>query len=131
MGWMTVQTTIRYLGWLRELLDDQDGEKRISHVLMDIYPVHIVESVRLQAPLLEFDINFIPSGMTDKSQTLDRCIFGCRKYIARAEYLKLVRDSPECRITKEPTVQLLQTACDRLSVATFESAWAIDHDQEH
>jgi hypothetical protein len=39
-GRMKVQAMIRRLGWLRELLDDQDGEKRIYRVLVDIYRVH-------------------------------------------------------------------------------------------
>jgi hypothetical protein len=91
--WTTVQTRIRYLGWLRELLDDRDEEKRIYDVLTDIYPVHIAKSVRLQARLLGFNIHFIPYGMTDKYQTLDRSIFGCMKSTARAEDLKLALDS--------------------------------------
>jgi hypothetical protein len=109
-GWMTVQTIIRHLRWLCELLDDQDREKRIYHVLMDIYPVHIAESVRLQARLLGFDVHFIPSGMTNKYQALDCSIFGCMKSTARPEYLKLICDSPERRITKEHAIQILQTA---------------------
>jgi hypothetical protein len=130
-GWMMVQMRIQDLGWLHKLLDDQDGGKQISHVLMDIYPVHIADSVRLQVQLLKFEVYFIPCGMTDKSQPLDHSIFSCMKSTARAEYLKLVRDSPECRITKEHAVQILQTACDRLSVATLESARTIYQDQEH
>jgi hypothetical protein len=74
---------------------------------MNIYPVHIAESVRLQAQLLGFDVHFIPSGMTDKYQPLDRSIFGCMKSTIRAEDLKLARDSPERRITKDHAVQIL------------------------
>jgi hypothetical protein len=103
-GWTTVQTMIRYLGWLGELPDDRDGEKRIYHILMDIYPIHITESVRLTARIPGFDVHFIPFGMTDWSQPLDYSIFGCMKSTAGAEYLKLVRDSPERRITKEHAV---------------------------
>jgi hypothetical protein len=128
---MTVQTMIRYRGWLRELLDDRAGEKRIYHVLMDIYPVHIDESVRLQARLLGFDVHFIPSGMTDNYRPLDCFIFGCMKFTARAEDLELARDSPERRITKEHAVQILQTPWDRLSVTTLTSQWSIYQDQEH
>jgi hypothetical protein len=66
---------IRYLGWLRGSLDDRDGTRRLSHILMDIYPAHITESMRLQARLLGFNVHFIPSGLTNKYQQLDRSIF--------------------------------------------------------
>jgi hypothetical protein len=49
---MTEQTMIRQLGWLCELIDDRNGEKRIYHIGMDIYLVHIAESVGLQRRLL-------------------------------------------------------------------------------
>jgi hypothetical protein len=124
-GWMTTPTMIRYLGWLREFLDSRDGQGRIYHLLMDIYPVHVMEPVRLQARLLGFNVHFIPSGQTDKYQPLDRSVFGCLKSTARAEYLKLVRDDPSRRITKEVAVQMLQRAWDELSVIALEAAWAI------
>jgi hypothetical protein len=84
-GWMMVSTMIRYLEWLRELLDDRDREKRIYHVLMDSYPVHIADPIRLQTRLLEFDVPFVPSGMTNKYYPLDHSIFGCMESTARAE----------------------------------------------
>jgi hypothetical protein len=124
-GWMTTSTMIRYLGWLREFLDSRDGEGRRYHLLMDIYPVHVTEPVRLQARLLGFTVHFIPSGQTDKYQPLDRSVFGCLKSTARLEYLKLVRDSPARRITKEDAVQMLQRAWNKLSVFALEAAWEI------
>jgi hypothetical protein len=63
--------------------------------------------------------------MTGKYQSFYHSIFGCMKSTARAEYLKLVRDSPERRIPKEYAVQILQTAWDTLSVTTLGSAWSI------
>jgi hypothetical protein len=73
---------IRYLRWLRESLVDRDGTRRISQILMDIYPAYITESVRLQARLLGFNVHFIPSGLADKYRPLDRSIFGCMKSTA-------------------------------------------------
>jgi hypothetical protein len=81
--WLTADKTIRYLGWLRESLDDRHGMRRIDHILMDIYPAHITESVRLQARLLGFNVYVMPSGLTDKYRPLDRSLFGCMKSTAR------------------------------------------------
>jgi hypothetical protein len=89
---MRVQAIVQYLGWLCEFLDDQNGEKRIYHILMDIYQVDTAELVRRQARFLGFNVHFIPSGMTGKYQPLYCSIFGCMKSTARVEYLKLVRD---------------------------------------
>jgi hypothetical protein len=80
---MKVDIMIRYLRGLRESLDDRDGTRRISHILMDIYPAHITQSVRLQGRLLGFNVHFIRSRLTDTYQPLNRSIFICMKSTAR------------------------------------------------
>jgi hypothetical protein len=64
-GWMTEKTMIHYWGWLREELNQVRGREELHDLIMDIYPVHVMESVRLHARLLGFRVHFIPSGLTD------------------------------------------------------------------
>jgi hypothetical protein len=69
---MTADMMLRYLGSLRESLDDRERTMRIHHVLMEIYLAQITESVRFQMRLLGFNGHLIPSGLTGKYQLLDR-----------------------------------------------------------
>jgi hypothetical protein len=124
-GWMTENTMVRYLGWLREELNRIRGGEETYDLIMDIYPVHVMESVRLQARLLGFRVHFIPSGLTDQYQPLDRSVFGCLKSTARAEYLKLVREEPLRKIAREDAVIILRRSWDKLSSAALEEAWSI------
>jgi hypothetical protein len=56
---MTQQTMIRYLGWLREWLNDRDAQCRVDHVLMDIYPVHVTARHRCGCGRGSSDLMFI------------------------------------------------------------------------
>jgi hypothetical protein len=92
---------------------------------MDIYPVNVMESVRLHARLLGFRVHFILSGLTDQYPPLGRSVFGCLRSTARAEYLKLVRENLLRKIAREGAVVILRRGWDKLSSAALEAAWSI------
>jgi hypothetical protein len=127
---MTQETMIRYLGWLRQEVNRIRGKEEIHDVIMDIYPVHVMDSVRVQAKVLGFNVYFIPSGFTDQYQPLDRSVFGSVKSTARAEYLKLVRGDALRKITREDAMAILRKAWETLSTASLETARSIYEEVE-
>jgi hypothetical protein len=116
---------LRYLEWLHNELQVPDGGREQYELIMDIYPVHITESVRNHAARLGFNVHFIPSGLTDRYQPLDRAVFGAVKATARSEYLKVMRKSPMNKITRAQAVAILQISYQKLSTVTLEAAWNI------
>jgi hypothetical protein len=66
----------------REELNRIRGREEIHDFIMDVHPAHLMSSVRLQATLLGFPVHFIPCGLTDQYQPLDRSLFGCIKSTA-------------------------------------------------
>jgi hypothetical protein len=125
---MNEETMMRYLQWLHDVLSDLHSENDKYELIMDIYAAHITQSVRHRAAELGFNVHFIPSGLTDRYQPLDRAVFGAVKATARREYLKLMRASPTNRITKVQAVSILQMAWSMASNATLEAAWSIYED---
>jgi hypothetical protein len=129
-GWITEETMFRYLAWLREEVNRIRGREEIHELIMDVYPVHATESVRVQAKVLGFNVHFVPAGLTDQYQPLDRSVFGCVKSTARAEYLKLMRGDPARKITRADAIAILRTAWERLSGPALEAAWSIYEEAE-
>jgi hypothetical protein len=129
-GWMTEETMVRYLAWLREEVNRIRGREEIHELIMDVYPVHATESVRVQARVLGFNVHFVPAGLTDQYQPLDRSVFGCVKSTARAEYLKLMRGDPVRKIARADAIAILRTAWERLSSVALEAAWSISEEAE-
>jgi hypothetical protein len=81
-GWMTEGTMVCHLDWLHGQLARLHGKEQEYDLNMDIYTVHIMQSVRAHAALRGFKVHFIPSGVTDRRQPLDRAIFGSMKATA-------------------------------------------------
>jgi hypothetical protein len=129
-GWMTQETMIRSLGWLRQEVNRIRGKEEIHDLIMDIYPVHIMDSVRMQAKVFGLNLHVIPSGLTDQYQPLDRSVFGSITSTARAEYLKLVRGNALRKMTRADAITILRKAWETLSTATLEAAWCIYEEAE-
>jgi hypothetical protein len=53
------------------------------HLLIDIYPIYIQEAAKQLAAELGIILHFIPAGLTDQFQPLDRRVFGCLKSSVR------------------------------------------------
>jgi hypothetical protein len=111
-----------------DVLSDLHDENDKYELIMDIYAAHITQSVRHRAAKLGFNVHFIPSGLTDRYQPLDRMVFNAVKATTRREYLKLMRASPMNKIMKVQAVSILQMAWKTTSNATLEAAWSIYED---
>lgn len=78
-GWINDELFQDYLMHLREYFPDDDE----LHLILDIYKAHLTDNVKAMAEALNIKLHFIPAGMTDLYQPLDRNIFGPFKAIAR------------------------------------------------
>jgi hypothetical protein len=73
-GWMTVDAMLEWMRFLRRLPEFQHG--RFIHLILDGYATHRCEAVRMLAAELRIVLHFIPPGLTDLLQPLDRSGFG-------------------------------------------------------
>jgi hypothetical protein len=78
-GWSTCPVFIEYLRKIRDYFDDHDP----IWLMLDSYSVHRSPEVREYARSLGIILLFVPPGMTDALQPLDRSIFGAMKQEAR------------------------------------------------
>ncbi|KAH0795009.1 DDE superfamily endonuclease containing protein [Histomonas meleagridis] len=78
-GWTTEETFSRYLRFLRTHFNDEEE----IHLLLDSYKVHRCQQIQILAASLKITLHFIPPGLTDQLQPLDRRVFGCLKATAK------------------------------------------------
>ena len=78
-GWMTSPLFAEYLMWVREFYGDDEK----LYIVLDCYSAHKTDDIRKLAQTLNMELVFVPPGMTDELQPLDRYIFGAMKSIAR------------------------------------------------
>jgi hypothetical protein len=119
---MTAHTFSRYLEFVRELVPDRS--KRI-HLLLDIYPVHIQQAAKEHTLSLNVQSHFIPAGLTDQYQPLDRRIFDRLKATARGRFMRHARAEQGRRIQKQEAVKSLVHRWAQVSESTVQSAWSI------
>ena len=117
-GWCNNQICIQYLKWLANF------KKRPLFLVWDVFAAHRDDKVVNKAAKLDIGIGFIPPGMTDRYQPLDRRLFGAVKSRARARF-----DSKSCSPDHDPD---LLTALETLvnvwrSVTQEEIIDAWDH----
>lgn len=120
-GWVTDDVFSFYLHKLREFYDD---DKEI-HLVMDLYPSHITEKIKEDASALGIVFHFIPAGLTDYYQPLDRTIFGILK--AKARKLFRVRQQGEADLsaTKADACQDMIAAWEGISYIHISQAWEL------
>jgi hypothetical protein len=119
-GWMTEVTFEEYLDHLRGLY--HDGEE--LHLLLDSYSAHRTPGVRSKAEALNIRLHFIPPGMTDEFQPLDRKVFGILNAYGKMLFLRRLTEFASRR-TKRHAVQDLIAAWEHLSPTPIEAAWEI------
>jgi hypothetical protein len=119
-GWMTEVTFVDYLHHLRESYPD-GSELRL---LLDCYSAHRTDAVRATADLLNIRLHFIPPGMTDEFQPLDRRVFGILKSYGKMLFLRRLTTCVGRR-TKQNAVQDLMAAWEHLLPTAIEAAWDI------
>ena len=67
---------------------------RLLHLILDLYSVHRDAEIKAHANELNIQLHFIPAGMTDKLQPLDRNCFGALKATARRLFRERYKDDP-------------------------------------
>ena len=125
-GWTTVETFSEYLMSLRERYPD-DGP---VYLVLDCYSVHRTDEIRQLAKTLGIELIFIPPGLTDEYQPLDRAVFGVMKQHFRQLWRKQYSQNPSEPFTRAKAVQLLVPAWERVSPSVLENAWTIYEDPE-
>jgi transposase-like protein len=120
-GWMTEDTFEQYLGLLRHHY--ADGSE--LHLLLDSYSAHRTQNIKDTAARLGINLHFIPPGMTDQFQPLDRKVFGVLKASAKSLFFRRVNKNPDVKRTKSDAVQDLISAWTNLADTTIEKAWDI------
>jgi hypothetical protein len=121
-GWMTADTFNRYLDFIRGFVENRGSR---IHLLVDVYPVHIQATARQHAEDLNIQLHFIPAGLTDEYQPLDRRVFGALKSSARGTVMSTSLNARGHRIEKHQAIQTSITAWDRLSRAVVLSGWNV------
>jgi hypothetical protein len=120
-GWITIPT---FEDYLRLLKRDFPGDEPI-YLILDCYAVHRSQEVREYARQLGIIMKFIPAGMTDSLQPLDRAVFGTLKGIARRLFRMEVTDSLCPQLTTQLAAQFLVRAWEQVSAQVLDHAWSI------
>jgi hypothetical protein len=126
-GWTTTETFIRYLHWLR---DTQYKDDLPLWLVLDCYSVHRDEAVKACAESLNIVLEFLPPGMTDSFQPLDRYVFGCMKAKCRRLFRMHVAWDPSARLDTRIAVQWLIQAWEAVGANVLKEAWGIYFDED-
>jgi hypothetical protein len=70
--WTIYDTFERCVSWLRGLYDEGDP----IWMILDSYSVHCQEAMKVHAASIGMNLLFIPPGMTNDFQPLDRFLLG-------------------------------------------------------
>jgi hypothetical protein len=95
-GWMNVVAMVRWLHRLREL--PQYGRNHPVHLILVIFSARRCQEARDVARSLNIVMHFIPAGLTDTMQPLDRYVFEAMK----ASYRRIYRS----RVAEEGLIML-------------------------
>lgn len=110
-GWSNGQICIQYLEWLTNFL------RRPCFLIWDVFAAHRDAQVLEKARELEIGVSFIPAGMTDRYQPLDRKIFGAMKSRARSRF-----DAEAARVGHNPNILS--------AVSSLVQVWALMEQDE-
>ena len=120
-GWMNRESFETYLKFIRQQFSDDDP----IYLLLDTYTVHKLACVRELAAGLNIHLRFIPAGMTDKYQPLDRRVFGALKSTAKRYIYREMATNPTARIGMPKAIAILIRCWESLSPAVINSAWSL------
>jgi hypothetical protein len=108
-GWQTEETFGRDLEDLRRCM----GSSPI-HLVLDLYTAHHTDHIREVPKQQEISPHFIPAGMTDVLQSLDRTVFGILKAKARRDFHEICMQEPRLAPRKADAVMDLIRSRDEL-----------------
>ena len=120
-GWQITETMLQWLLFLRSLPEYADGHE--IHVILDCFRVHICEAVRREAARLNIRLHFIPPGLTDLLQPLDRAVFGALKAEYRAIYRYEMAQREDKRVKKADFAVFLVLAWELVSEGAIRRGW--------
>ena len=120
-GWVTEDVFCQYLHHIRQYYDD--GDK--IYLIHDVYTVHRKIEVINEAAALNIEMIFIPAGLTDAYQPLDRRIFGVLKAKARRYFRMRYSESIDIETTKIAAAQDFVAAWEAITVENIGESWDI------
>jgi hypothetical protein len=120
-SWTTIETFEEYLTMLKSKFPEDEP----IYLILDCYSVHRRQAVREYARELGIIMKFIPAGMTDLLQSLDRAVFGTLQGIARRLFRMEATDNPCPHLTMQLATQFLVRAWEQVSSEVLEHAWNI------
>ena len=123
-GWVNEQVFSQYLHQIRQYYDDSDK----LYLILDVYPAHRNIEVINEAAALNIELIFIPAGLTDTYQPLDRRIFGILKAKARRFFRMRFSQNIDIEATKRAAAQDFVAAWESISAENVEDAWEIYHE---
>ena len=126
-GWSTREVMMKYLELLREQFPAAGGgavPPRL-HLILDMYASHRMDDVIAAANDMNIEFHFIPPGLTDEFQPLDRRVFGCLKAAGKTAFRHLYRKNPEQKFNTRCAVECLVKAWNHLSSNVIDEAWGI------
>ena len=122
-GWMTLETMLRWLQRLRDLPEYADGHP--VHLILDSYSAHRCSEVRTMATSLGIHLHFIPAGLTDSMQPLDRYVFGAMKSSYRRIARERMAEPGAGKLTKKDFIINLLAAWGAVNQRTLGRAWDV------
>jgi hypothetical protein len=120
-GWQTTETMQQWLRFLRSLPEYADMHE--SHVIIDCYTAHRRDVVRELTDELGIRLHFMPPGLTDILQPLDRAIFGALKAEYRAIYRHEMSQREDKSMTKADFAAYLLLAWELVSEDAIHRGW--------
>jgi hypothetical protein len=123
-GWTTTETFRRWLAWLRSIYDDAAP----IWLVLDCYSVHRQEAMKEYAAELAIHLLFIPPGLTDELQPLDRFVFGAMKAHRRRMYRRHAAALEP--LNKQIAAAFLIRAWESVSANVLDDAWALYQDTD-
>jgi len=124
-GWTTSTVMVRYLHWLRSIMDQSHKSiGKTIHLVLDTYRAHLTDEVKNTADSLQIKLHYIPAGCTESLQPLDIKVFGALKAKARGYWYTHHAMKPREKHTKLSAVKTLLCCWDELNKSVISNAWA-------
>jgi hypothetical protein len=110
------------------MTEDGKAFANVLHLMMDSHKAHLLESVKARAAELQIVLHFVPVGMTDECQPLDRAVFGALKRQPARRFREQISQNPlregQIKVKKVDATRML-IWCWEVSLPTLLQAWAI------
>ena len=101
----------------------------IVFLIVDCYPSHCEQSVKETAQALNIELLYVPPGMTDKCQPLDRRIFGALKQKAKKHIYQKMSENPGEKIGMAGAVRILVACWEGITPDLVHDAWSLFLDE--